>query len=102
MKSKNTLPNNIRLWADFHAAMLHRMYPVNTPRTNSEEYVSNKVKPPRMAIDAAYARHLEREGIWLQHENSVLYSFINREVKMTAGDPRIAELEKLITGSANT
>jgi hypothetical protein len=64
-----------------------------TPRTNAEEYVSDKVSR-RMAIDADFARQLEMEL-------AIMCDFINREMKMTAGDPRIAELEKRIAALSN-
>ena len=41
-----------------------------------------------------HARQLERE-------NSILCDFINREMKMTANDPRIGELERRIAGLPN-
>lgn len=37
----------------------------------------------------------------LRHENNVLCDFINREMQMTAADPRIAELEKRIAAMPN-
>jgi len=39
-------------------------------------------------------KKLTRELKRLEHENRVLFAFINREMKMTASDPRISELEK--------
>lgn len=39
---------------------------------------------------ADYYESLKREK--LEHENAVLCAFINREMKMTASDPRIAEI----------
>ena len=37
----------------------------------------------------------------LERENSVLCDFINREMKMTGNDPRIAELAKRIAALSN-
>ena len=37
----------------------------------------------------------------LERENSVLCDFINREMKMTGSDPRIAELGKRIAALSN-
>src|ERR1035437_8170641 len=47
-----------------------------------------------LQVDADFARLLEME-------NSVLCEFINREMKMVGGDPRIAELEKRIAALSN-
>jgi len=37
------------------------MKPTDTPRTNAVEYNSGRVKPDRYAVDADWARDLERE-----------------------------------------
>jgi len=79
---------------------------LETPRTDAKAITPSKGNKIEPFVDADFARQLEREltitnqtceqhakdAVRLQHENSVLYAFINREMKMTASDPRITKL----------
>lgn len=93
-----------------------------TPKTDAVEYNSGRVKPERMVVDAEFARDLERwaqdeirkhhdtikrgqkivaERDRLAGENKILCAFINREMGMTATDPRLIELDESIAALSN-
>jgi hypothetical protein len=52
-------------------------------------------------VPSIIARDFEIQIAILEHEKSVLCDFINRELKMTGNDPRIAELEKRLAAMPN-
>ena len=65
---------------------------LETPRTDARKYGFSMNGTELVSAD--FARQLEREI-------DVLCQFINDELKMTANDPRIAELEKRIAALPN-
>lgn len=78
---------------------------VPTPRTDKETWTTiagafkcsganGDLEGQGEYVPTPFARRLERE-------NAILCDFINREMKMTASDPRIGELEKRIAGLPN-
>lgn len=89
-KTKGAKPNRQRRFAE---AQCWTARP-ETPRTDAVEYSSSNVKPSRMSVDADFARQLEMEL-------AVMCDFINREMKMTASDPRISTIEKRIAALSN-
>jgi hypothetical protein len=72
---------------------------LETPRTDEMVFgVSNNgydhTDGVTEGVPPDFSRRLERE-------NNILLDFINREMKMTGSDPRIAELEKRIAALSN-
>ena len=68
------------------------------PRVDQVKYVNTAIKDRRIVVDAEWASD---ELNQMQKREDVLFGFINREMRMTAADPRIADLEKRLAAVSN-
>ena len=68
------------------------------PRVEQVKYVNTVIKERRIVVDAEWASD---ELNSMQKREDVLLGFINREMRMTASDPRITDLEKRLAAVSN-
>ena len=60
--------------------------PSDTPKTNAREYASAKVQPSRMAVDADWARTLEREAAMWKQAAEILADALVKETDCDADE----------------